>query len=137
MAIDTAIAITEVCDDLLKFHGCFGQVIYRECHVLNETGSTDRTHSTNRREDTRTNGPIFAIYLWIFCELCWDIQPELAQGLLDCINLKLKVFMCHGLRLGQDGSKVVIIAGSYTFNLASIYILLVLQIDRVIDRSQR
>ena len=45
--------------------------------------------------------------------------------------------MGHGLRLGQNGCEIVVITWLDTFNLAGIHIFLVLQIDGIIDRSQR
>ena len=137
MSIDTAIAITEVCDNLLKFHSGFGQIIDWEGNVLDEARCSNGTHSTNSREDTRTDGPILAINLRILSKLSRDIQLELAQSLLDGVDLELQVLMGHGLRLGQNGSEIVVITWLDTFNLAGINILLVLQIDGIIDRSQR
>ena len=45
--------------------------------------------------------------------------------------------MGHGLRLGKNSCEIVVISWLDTFNLAVINILLVLQIDGIIDRSQR
>ena len=87
MSIDTTIAISEVSDNLLKFHSGFGQIIDWEGDVLDEARCSNGTHGTNSREDTRTDGPILAIDLRILSKLSRDIQLELAQGLLDGINL--------------------------------------------------
>ena len=45
--------------------------------------------------------------------------------------------MGDALGLGEDGREVVVVAGISSSHLAGIHILLILQIDRIIDRAER
>ena len=137
MTIDAGIRIAMIGNEPLQLHRRLRQRLDGECDILNQTRSAHRTRTTHTGEDTTADCPILAIDGRIFRKFSRNIQLELTQTLLDSLHLLQQLFMRDALRLRQDGRQVVIITWFHTWNLASIHILLILQIDRVIHRTQR
>ena len=137
MTVDTGIIVTVIGDEFLEFNSRFGQRLDGEGDILDKTGSADGSCATHTGEDAGADSPILTIDSRILGELSRDIEFELTQARLDGFDLVKQLLVSNTLGFRQDSRQVMIVAWLHTFDLASIHILLILQINRVIDRTQR
>ena len=137
MTVDAGIVVAVVGNELLQLHRGLRQRLDGERHILNETRGTHGTRATYTGEDTRTDGPVFAIHCRILRKLSRDIQAELPQTFLDLLNLLKQLLVRHTLCLRQDSRQVVIVARFHTGNLSGIDILLILQVHGIVHTAQR
>ena len=59
MAVDAGIVEAEFFKKVGKVGGCLGKVLDVERNVLDKHRRAERTRTSNRREDSRTDCPIF------------------------------------------------------------------------------
>ena len=137
MTIDAGITVAVVGDKLLQLDGGLGQALDGEGHILDEARGADGARTTHRWEDTRADGPVLAVNGGVFGELGRNIEAELAETLLNTVNLLEQLLVGDAFRLGQDGCQMVVVARSHTLNAACIYIFLILEVDGVVDRVER
>ena len=137
VAIYASIVVAMIGYQLLQFHGSLRQRFYRECHILYQARCAHRTRTAYTREDATADGPVLAIDGRILSKFGWDIQAKLTQALLNPLYLFQQLLVGYALGLSQYCSQVVIVARLHARYLASIHILLILQIYGVINRRQR
>ena len=136
VAIDTGVRIAVVGNETLQFDGRLGQVLDGKGDVFDEARGAHGTCTAHAGEDARSDSPILSIDGRVGGKGYRDIGLELRQALGNGVNAMLQVLGRHGLSLGEDSSEVMVITRFHTLNLTSINVLLVLQIDRIIYRSQ-
>ena len=137
VAVDAGVVVTVVGYQFLQLDRGFGQRLDGEGDVLDEARRAHRTGAADAGEDAAADCPILAVDLRILGELGGYVEAELRQTLLNLGNLLQQLLMGHGLRLGEDGSQVVVVARLDTRNLAGVNILLILQEDGIVDRRER
>ena len=137
VTIDTGIIVAMISNQLLQLNSSLWQRFYWECHIFYQARCAHRTCTAYAWEYTTTYGPVLTVNGRILGKFCGDIQAELAQALLYLCNLVKQLFVGYALGFCEYRCQVVIIAWLYTFNLTSINILLILQIYRIINRTER
>ena len=137
MTVDAGVAVAVVGNEFLQFHGCLGQVVDVEGHILNEAGRAHGTRAAHPREDAGADGPILAVDFRVLGEHAGAVEMEGVERLGDAVYLAEQFLVGRGLGLGEDGRQVVIVAGLHALNLTGIHVLAILQVDGIVNGRER
>ena len=137
MPVDASVTVAVVSNQFLELHGGHGQILQVEGDVFDQTRGALGARAADRREDARTYGPILTVHRRILCELGLLVQFELREALLHARNLAEQLLVRHGLRLRENRRQVVVVSRLNALNPPRVDVLLVLQEDGVVHRSER
>ena len=103
MPVDAGVVVAVAGDQRLQFGRGAGQVFDVEGNVLDQAGGPGGTAAAHRREDARTDGPIFRLLGRIVRKTCGNVEREPPQQLPDTGDIGGQLLRSVGFGLGQQG----------------------------------
>ena len=107
MPVDAGVVVAVAGDQRLQFGRGAGQVLDVEGNVLDQAGGPGGTAAAHRREDARTDGPIFRLLGRIVRKPCGNVEREPPQQLPNAGDIGGQLLRRVGLGLGQHGRKAL------------------------------
>ena len=107
MPVDAGVVVAVAGDQRLQFGRGAGQVFDVEGNVLDQAGGPGGTAAAHRREDARTDGPIFRLLGRIVRKPCGNVEREPPQQSPDAGDIGGQLLRRVGLGLGQHGRKAL------------------------------